>query len=697
MSNSPADSDPRADADAVRVGAGDSPADVGPQQDPVTTPDDAEPAADEDATGMGSAPDEDAAGAELGVDEGAIDAEPETGAEPAADAGAASAESAADEDSAAGAEPVADTESEVNAESAADEDTANAEPAADEDITDTAAPASAPAPQDPAAPAAPVPTSPGSPPPSTGARPTPATPIPAVTAAMGPVPAPPAAPVPPPPALTAAMGPVPAPVATEPFPATTAPAGPVPTGSLPITPFPTGPAPTGPAPTNPLPVTPFPTGSVPVSSASTGSIPVVPAHVGPAPAGAGPAVPFPTAPVPAPPAVPVPPPPAVTASPRPLQAAAPAGDAPQWSRGQWWTVLVLGVLAAITGAAALVLQYLDLMNYPGEEWWLFTNMSTFFLLSPFALTVVGIVQTCRRAAPSAFVAMAALTPAFASTLFYYFWYSTAIASVLHITAMVLTLATACVCLWGRLPHRTRTPRSAVAVSALAMAAAWSMTAKLFMTWIVSNDPYQYVNYTALTWVVVALRTATLICGIALLALMIFHRKVIIVRILAVALGLFILADDVIIGITSYSGGLDLRVLSIPSAVLLIALAVPVFCASFRQWCAGTWTAPAWKPSAVAGRPTILARTSQVTDPDGNTLNDAEIAAMLPTTRPTFWVSLFFGLFGLLPMLTANSTARSLGVVTNAYNSAMIKGFVLGILMWTAITAASYTIILFGLL
>ena len=652
----------------MRVGAGDSPADVGPQQDPVTTPDDAEPAADEDATDMGSAPDEDTAGAEFGVDEGAIDAKP------AADAGAAGAEPAADK-GAASAEPAADTES------AADEDTANAEPAADEDITDTAAPASAPAPQDPAAPAAPVPTSPGSPPPSTGARPTPATPIPAVTAAMGPVPAP---------------------VATEPFPAGPVPAapvptGPVPTGPLPTGPLPTGPAPTGPAPTNPLPVTPFPTGSVPVSSASTGSIPVVPAHVGPAPAGAGPAVPLPTAPVPAPPAVPVPPPPAVTASPRPLQAAAPAGDAPQWSRGQWWTVLVLGVLAAITGAAALVLQYLDLMNYPGEEWWLFTNMSTFFLLSPFALTVVGIVQTCRRAAPSAFVAMAALTPAFASTLFYYFWYSTAIASVLHITAMVLTLATACVCLWGRLPHRTRTPRSAVAVSALAMAAAWSMTAKLFMMWIVSNDPYQYVNYTALTWVVVALRTATLICGIALLALMIFHRKVIIVRILAVALGLFILADDVIIGITSYSGGLDLRVLSIPSAVLLIALAVPVFCASFRQWCAGTWTAPAWKPSTVAGRPTILARTSQVTDPDGNPLNDAEVAAMLPTTRPTFWVSLFFGLFGLLPMLTANSTARSLGVVTNAYNSAMIKGFVLGILMWTAIAATSYTIILFELL
>ena len=676
----------------MRVDTGDSPADVGTQKEPVTTPDDAEPAADEDATGMGSAPDEDAAGAEFGVDEGAIDAKP------AADAGAA------------GAEPAADTESEVNAESAADEDTANAEPAADEDITDTAAPASAPAPQDPAAPAAPVPTSPGSPPPSTGARPTPATPIPAVTAAMGPVPAPPAAPVPPPPAVTAAMGPVPAPVPTGPVPAATAPAGPVPAGSLPITPFPTGPAPTGslptgPAPTNPLPVTPFPTGPVPVSSASTGSIPVVPAHVGPAPAGAGPAVPFPTAPVPAPPAVPVPPPPAVTASPRPLQAAAPAGDAPQWSRGQWWTVLVLGVLAAITGAAVLVLWYLDLTDQSYahvEKWRLFVDMALLFLFSPFALTVVGIVQTCRKAAPSAFVAAVALTPfsilvSFDSFRFVYF----TIIIVLLIVTTVFLLVAACMCLWGRLPHRSHTPRSVVATSALAITTIWLMATKLSIMWIDSYAYYQIYNYTVSAWIVIALRAASLVCGIVLLALMIFHRKVIIMRILAAASGVFALAEATIIvfriGLIFYGRGLDLPVFSIPSAALLIALAVPVFCASFRQWCAGTWTAPAWKPSAVAGRPTILARTSQVTDPDGNTLNDAEIAAMLPTTRPTFWVSLFFGLFGLLPMLTANSTARSLGVVTNAYNSAMIKGFVLGILMWTAIAATSYTIILFELL
>ena len=669
MSNSPADSDPRADADAAQASTGDSPADVGTQQKPVTTPDDAEPAADENATDTGSAPDEGSANAEPEVDEGAIDAEPETGTEPAADAGSA-----------------------------------NAESAADEDITDTAAPAPAPAPQDPAAPAAPVPTSPGSPPPSTGAHPMPATPIPAVTAAMGPVPAPPAAPVPPPSAATS-MGPVPAPVATEPFPAGPVPAapvptGPVPTGSLPITPFPTGPAST-----NPLPVTPFPTGSAPVSSASTGSIPVVPAHVEPAPAGAGPAVPFPTAPVPAPPAVPVPPPPAVTASPRTLQAAAPAGDAPQWSRGQWWTVLVLGVLAAITGAAVLVLWYLDLTDQSYahvEKWRLFVDMALLFLFSPFALTVVGIVQTCRKAAPSAFIAAVALTPfsilvSFDSFRFVYF----TIIIVLLIVTTVFLLVAACMCLWGRLPHRSHTPRSVVATSALAITTIWLMTTKLSIMWIDSYAYYQIYNYTVSAWIVIALRAASLVCGIVLLALMIFHRKVIIMRILAAASGVFALAEATIIvfriGLIFYGRGLDLPVFSIPSAVLLIALAVPVFCASFRQWCAGTWTAPAWKPSAIAGRPTILARTTQVTDPDGNPLNDADIAAMLPTTRPTFWVSLFFGLFGLLPMLTANSTARSLGVVTNAYNSAMIKGFVLGILMWTAITAASYTIILFGLL
>ena len=46
-----------------------------------------------------------------------------------------------------------------------------------------------------------------------------------------------------------------------------------------------------------------------------------------------------------------------------------------------------------------------------------------------------------------------------------------------------------------------------------------------------------------------------------------------------------------------------------------------------------------------------------------------------------------------PMLTANSTAKNLGVVTNAYNHAMIKGLLIGTATWTATTIAFYTLIL----
>lgn len=125
----------------------------------------------------------------------------------------------------------------------------------------------------------------------------------------------------------------------------------------------------------------------------------------------------------------------------------------------------------------------------------------------------------------------------------------------------------------------------------------------------------------------------------------------------------------------------------------LALAVPVFSRSFRQWCDGTWTPPpARAAGAVAGRPTILARTFQPVGPDGRPLDQTAVAALLPTTRLTFWISFFFGLFGLIPMLTANSTAKNLGVVTNAYNHAMIKGLLIGIATWTAVTIAFYALI-----
>ena len=129
---------------------------------------------------------------------------------------------------------------------------------------------------------------------------------------------------------------------------------------------------------------------------------------------------------------------------------------------------------------------------------------------------------------------------------------------------------------------------------------------------------------------------------------------------------------------------------------LLALMVPVFFRSFRQWCDGTWTPPARTARAVAGRPTILARTFQPVGPDGRPLDHTTVTTLLPTTRLTFWISFFFGLFGLIPMLTANSTAKNLGVVTNAYNHAMIKGLLIGIATWTTTTIAFYTLILTAL-
>lgn len=60
---------------------------------------------------------------------------------------------------------------------------------------------------------------------------------------------------------------------------------------------------------------------------------------------------------------------------------------------------------------------------------------------------------------------------------------------------------------------------------------------------------------------------------------------------------------------------------------------------------------------------------------------ARAAAMLPSTRTTFWISFFFGLFGLIPMMMGNSMARNLGVVTNSYNREFLKGWLIGVVVW----------------
>jgi membrane protein len=68
-------------------------------------------------------------------------------------------------------------------------------------------------------------------------------------------------------------------------------------------------------------------------------------------------------------------------------------------------------------------------------------------------------------------------------------------------------------------------------------------------------------------------------------------------------------------------------------------------------------------------------------PSGDVDVSARAAAMLPSTRTTFWISFFFGLFGLIPMMMGNSMARNLGVVTNSYNREFLKGWLIGVAVW----------------
>ena len=75
-------------------------------------------------------------------------------------------------------------------------------------------------------------------------------------------------------------------------------------------------------------------------------------------------------------------------------------------------------------------------------------------------------------------------------------------------------------------------------------------------------------------------------------------------------------------------------------------------------------------------------TTPLTDvPSGDLDVSGRAAAMLPSTRTTFWISFFFGLFGLIPMMMGNRMARNLGVVTGSYNREFLKGWLIGIAVW----------------
>ena len=333
-------------------------------------------------------------------------------------------------------------------------------------------------------------------------------------------------------------------------------------------------------------------------------------------------------------------------------------------------------------------------------------IANLILSTPIVLLIIGIIQTHRRAAPSTLVALGALTPAQALESLRQ---PSVIFTVLDLGAYATILTAAAICLWGHLPHSRHTPRSAVAASALAVTSLWravfmpigALIAYPFLDLPTFSQSFDYIyslyfsssGTATILWVATFL---TFTCSTALLAVLSLHRSATIARLLSAALGACALINVALIISHFWVSYGPMNYIIDPSLLGLMApllgLMVPVFFRSFRQWCDGTWTPPARTARAVAGRPTILARTFQPVGPDGRPLDQATIATLLPTTRLTFWISFFFGLFGLIPMLTANSTAKNLGVVTNAYNHAMIKGLLIGTATWTATTIAFYAII-----
>lgn len=478
--------------------------------------------------------------------------------------------------------------------------------------------------------------------------------------------------------------------------------GPTDASSLPPVP-PPPPQPAPPLPPGPAAAAPgvAPAGQAPAYAApAQGAVSAAPAPVAAASAPGGVPVHSPTPATPAPlvPAPPVPVPPVPAAATAPPLPTTTSTETAQWSRGQQQAVLALSVLAIIFLACAYFIVW-------DKNEIIYSIIRIIYVV----LVVIGTVQVAVKAIPNALVARGALGPISLIVTLYLLLTSPesryTIANVFFLVADAVLLAAACICLWGHLPRSTSTPRSVVAVSALGVdAALMAVTASLgawhsnrigiaktypsLLTEV--NKDETLLNLIIGTASCAAVGTA-FVCGIALLIILPLRRSTTIARLLSAALGACFLIS--ITPIFVNGSPMIYEILNYLGAIPMLALMAPVFSRSFRQWCEGTWTPPARTARAVAGRPTILARTFQPVGPDGRPLDHTTVAALLPTTRLTFWISFFFGLFGLIPMLTANSTAKNLGVVTNAYNHAMIKGLLIGIATWTATTIAFYTLIL----
>lgn len=134
---------------------------------------------------------------------------------------------------------------------------------------------------------------------------------------------------------------------------------------------------------------------------------------------------------------------------------------------------------------------------------------------------------------------------------------------------------------------------------------------------------------------------------------------------------------------------------------LFALALMPLRRSGAEWFAGRWEPRVRQPVShqvafvavpVAGQYAGQYAGGQPAPVVGAPVSP-QVAALLPSTAPTFWISFFFGLFGLIPMSMANSMAARLGAVTNQYNHAFLKGWLIGMAAWIACYVLVFVLIM----
>lgn len=138
-------------------------------------------------------------------------------------------------------------------------------------------------------------------------------------------------------------------------------------------------------------------------------------------------------------------------------------------------------------------------------------------------------------------------------------------------------------------------------------------------------------------------------------------------------------------------------ITVAGIVIFLALALMPLRRSGAEWFAGRWEPRVRQPVshqvAFVAVPVAGQYAGGQPAPVVGAPVSPQVAALLPSTAPTFWISFFFGLFGLIPMSMANSMAARLGAVTNQYNHAFLKGWLIGMAAWIACYVLVFVLIM----